>query len=82
MKSSTLVLVLFLSLALGGAAQYVPVGEQRVYHTQVLLKKRGYNPVAVDGVFGKNTSKAIRRFQRDAGSACHRSDEPTDSPCA
>lgn len=38
-----------------------------VYHAQMRLLNKGYNPGPVDGVLGKKTSKAIENFQWDAG---------------
>lgn len=36
-----------------------------VLATQEELKKRGYNPGTIDGIFGKNTEIAIKNFQTD-----------------
>ncbi len=38
-----------------------------VMEIQALLKKLGYNPGAVDGVFGPGTQNAVIRFQRNFG---------------
>ena len=37
--------------------------DQTIRSAQYLLRARGY-PVAADGLFGKNTAAAVRRFQR------------------
>lgn len=38
-----------------------------VMEVQALLKKIGYNPGPIDGVFGKKTTKAIKKYQKDNG---------------
>ncbi|HIS77828.1 MAG TPA: spore cortex-lytic enzyme [Candidatus Caccousia stercoris] len=38
-----------------------------VRQIQTKLKEKGYNPGAVDGIFGENTRKAVIAFQRDYG---------------
>ncbi|SMC53616.1 M14 family metallopeptidase [Papillibacter cinnamivorans] len=38
-----------------------------VMELQALLKKMGYNPGEVDGLFGGDTRQAVMRFQRDMG---------------
>jgi len=38
-----------------------------VMEIQALLKKIGYNPGAIDGIFGANTKAAVMAFQRDNG---------------
>lgn len=38
-----------------------------VMELQALLRKIGYNPGAVDGVFGSLTDQAVRQFQRNNG---------------
>jgi hypothetical protein len=38
-----------------------------VYHAQMRLLHKGYNPGPVDGVMGKKTRKAIENYQWDAG---------------
>ena len=34
---------------------------------QSALKERGYDPGQIDGVYGKKTARAVRRFQKDNG---------------
>lgn len=38
-----------------------------VLAVQTALKTKGYNPGTLDGIFGPNTSKAIKAMQKDAG---------------
>ena len=38
-----------------------------VYALQSALKERGYDPGQLDGVYGKKTARAVRRFQKDRG---------------
>lgn len=38
-----------------------------VRQIQTKLKEKGYDPGAVDGIFGENTRKAVIAFQRDYG---------------
>jgi His-Xaa-Ser repeat protein HxsA len=44
-----------------------PAVRVSVADVQYTLKRRGYNIGRVDGVYGRNTSNAIKRFQRDVG---------------
>jgi len=46
-----------------GRAEANEYEDQTVRAAQYLLRARGY-PVAADGVFGKSTDAAVRRFQR------------------
>jgi ankyrin repeat protein len=41
--------------------------DQKVYQAQEKLKDLGYDPGRPDGILGKKTKAAIRRFQRDNG---------------
>lgn len=41
--------------------------DHEVYQAQKKLKELGYNPGAIDEIWGKKTTSAIRRFQRDNG---------------
>lgn len=38
-----------------------------VYLLQSALKERGYDPGQIDGIYGKKTERAIKRFQKNAG---------------
>jgi len=38
-----------------------------VYHAQMRLLNKGYDPGPVDGILGEKTQKAIENFQWDAG---------------
>jgi g-D-glutamyl-meso-diaminopimelate peptidase len=38
-----------------------------VMKIQATLKKIGYNPGPIDGVFGSQTEEAVRQFQRNNG---------------
>lgn len=38
-----------------------------VMKLQAVLKKIGYNPGIVDGIFGSNTQRAVKEFQKDNG---------------
>ena len=38
-----------------------------VYQAQKVLKERGYNPGALDGLGGKKTEAALRKFQQEKG---------------
>ena len=39
----------------------------RVLEVQRLLQRRGYNVGTPDGIFGRGTERALKRFQRDVG---------------
>lgn len=41
--------------------------EHEVYQAQKRLKELGYDPGAIDGIWGKKTTTAIKRFQQDNG---------------
>jgi peptidoglycan hydrolase-like protein with peptidoglycan-binding domain len=41
--------------------------DPEVYRAQKALKQLGYNPGALDGLWGGTTQRAIERFQRDKG---------------
>ena len=43
---------------------YYGVSGTDVMEMQATLRKIGYNPGPVDGVFGSQTQSAVRRFQR------------------
>ena len=38
-----------------------------VYALQSALKERGYDPGQLDGIYGKKTERAVKRFQKDKG---------------
>jgi len=38
-----------------------------IYQAQKALKERGYNPGALDGLGGKKTEEALRKFQQEKG---------------
>jgi peptidoglycan hydrolase-like protein with peptidoglycan-binding domain len=42
-----------------------PQSDPMVRQIQGILQERGYAPGPLDGVFGKKTREALRRFQRD-----------------
>jgi ankyrin repeat protein len=52
------------NLFLFGIAESI---DHEVYQAQKKLKELGYDPGVVDGIWGKKTTSAIRRFQRDNG---------------
>ena len=50
------------------AARVAPKAKQtpsNVYEVQKLLDQQGYDPGAVDGVFGDRTARAIRSYQQN-----------------
>ena len=48
-------------------AQAPPVIFERTKEIQRGLKRRGYDPGPVDGLLGRRTAQAIRKFQADNG---------------
>ena len=48
-------------------AQAPPVIFERTKDIQRGLKRRGYDPGPVDGLLGRRTAQAIRKFQADNG---------------
>ena len=48
-------------------AQAPPVVFERTKEIQRGLKRRGYDPGPVDGLLGRRTARAIRKFQADHG---------------
>ncbi|MEU3980427.1 peptidoglycan-binding domain-containing protein [Streptomyces sp. NPDC026672] len=38
-----------------------------VVEAQCLLRHRGFDPGGIDGVYGRNTTRAAKRFQEKAG---------------
>jgi peptidoglycan hydrolase-like protein with peptidoglycan-binding domain len=46
-----------------GTGDTSPKGSQRVRETQRILRSLGYDPGPVDGIFGRRTEGAVRRFQ-------------------
>jgi len=48
-------------------ASYPLKSRQEIIELQQLLANQGYRPGKVDGLLGKNTTDAIRRFQRSQG---------------
>lgn len=42
-------------------------GDDTVYQAQKKLKEMGYDPGPADGIWGKKTTLALKRFQRDHG---------------
>ena len=53
------------SRALKLTSPYMRGGD--VYALQSALKERGYDPGQLDGIYGKKTARAVRRFQKDHG---------------
>jgi peptidoglycan hydrolase-like protein with peptidoglycan-binding domain len=62
LASSTLVLALGLGIATMGLAQ----GSQLVLEAQHALKDKGYDPGAMDGVYGPKTRTAVRDFEKNS----------------
>jgi len=52
-----------------GTVQQVHSGERNrvVYHAQMRLLHKGYNPGPTDGVMGRKTQRAIAKYQWDTG---------------
>lgn len=59
---------MLLLFSLGAAVPPVSA-DSAVYNVQVALQKLGYRPGPADGVYGPQTRKAIKRYQRDHGLA-------------
>jgi peptidoglycan hydrolase-like protein with peptidoglycan-binding domain len=49
----------------GRAAPKAKPTPSNVYEVQKLLDQQGYDPGAVDGVFGERTARAIRSYQQN-----------------
>lgn len=56
-----------LSKKAAGPAQDVGERSRAVLHSEKLLKKLGFNPGKVDGLFDRNTQKASQRFEKKYG---------------
>ena len=56
-------IVLFIGFSLAVADSY----NSEVHQAQKALREFGYNPGKPDGLWGKATQRAIKRFQRDMG---------------
>lgn len=63
---SIAILMIIFSASLLQAA-YAETGDDTVFQVQQKLGELGYDPGPADGVWGKKTSLAIERFQRDNG---------------
>ena len=62
----------FLGVLLGcgiGSISVPAVAGEGVYRAQLALQRLGYNPGPADGLYGRQTQRAIRRFQRNNGLA-------------
>ena len=44
-----------------------PYDKKTVFETQKKLKELGYNPGPLDGIWGRKTKRALKRFQHDNG---------------
>jgi peptidoglycan hydrolase-like protein with peptidoglycan-binding domain len=55
--------------ALGGYLVMEPAPSDRVEEAQRLLRAAGFEAGTPDGVYGRRTAEAIRRFQAGAGVA-------------
>jgi peptidoglycan hydrolase-like protein with peptidoglycan-binding domain len=52
-----------------GAVAATPMSSSQITEMQKLLKEKGYDPGATDGVMGRRTHEAIRNFQEAQGLA-------------
>jgi peptidoglycan hydrolase-like protein with peptidoglycan-binding domain len=46
------------------------LSKEAVVQLQEKLIELGYNPGPVDGIFGKRTAAALKKFQQDHGLSC------------
>lgn len=65
-KITTAILVILFSASLL-AIEYAESKDQDVYEVQKKLEELGYDPGSTDGIWGKKTTSALKRFQRDNG---------------
>jgi ankyrin repeat protein len=63
-KISILFIILVAAISLTGGAE---TSDPTVYQVQKVLKELGYDPGSPDGIWGKKTTSAIKRFQLDNG---------------
>jgi ankyrin repeat protein len=63
-KISILFIILVAAISLTGVAE---PSDPTVYQVQKNLKELGYDPGSPDGIWGKKTASAIKRFQLDNG---------------
>jgi hypothetical protein len=76
----TAILILAFSLITVSTLQQVQAADRSrtVYHAQMRLLHKGYNPGPTDGVMGRKTQRAIAKFQWDKGLSVTASlDRPT-----
>lgn len=64
MSISIMSLVIFLLVGLSATAMAASYSTT-IYQAQKRLADLGYNPGAIDGIWGKKTEKAVKEFQRD-----------------
>jgi ankyrin repeat protein len=63
-KVTILVIIFITGISLTGDSQ---TSDPTIYQVQKKLKELGYDPGPPDGIWGKKTISAIKRFQRDNG---------------
>jgi len=60
-------LCIFIAASAGLSVSYTAQYDPEVYQAQKALRQLGYNPGKPDGLWGKLTESAVKRFQRDVG---------------
>lgn len=67
MKKMTAAISIIIFFAILLPIGYAESNNHEVYQVQIKLKELGYDPGASDGIWGKKTTSAIKRFQQDNG---------------
>jgi ankyrin repeat protein len=67
LKYATIWMLTVISLAGFVWTETADSSDQTLYQAQSKLKHLGYNPGVPDGMWGKKTRRAVKRFQRDHG---------------
>jgi ankyrin repeat protein len=67
MKKTTIAILLIVFCGNLFLFEIAESNEHDVYQAQERLKELGYDPGSIDGIWGKKTTSAIKRFQQDNG---------------
>jgi ankyrin repeat protein len=67
MRNITIVILMIIFSAILLLIEIAESEDHNVYQVQKKLKELGYDPGFADGIWGKKTTSAIKRFQRDNG---------------